>query len=323
MKALRNLQANNDLKIVALAGGVGGARLSDGLAQVLEPNHLTIIVNTGDDFTYLGLKISPDLDTVCYSLAGLANPETGWGRKNDTWHMFKHLRELNMPDWFQLGDTDMATHLARTVRLDEGYTLSQVTQEFCRLWGVQCKVLPMSDDNIQTLVYTEEGELEFQEYFVHRHSQPAVTGFRFKGVENSRPASGVLDAIRQSDAVIICPSNPWVSIDPILCVPGIKEAIITRSVYAISPIIGNKTVKGPAAKMFSELGIQPSPLAVAQHYSSVIDYLVIDNSDAGIVRDINKEGIQTIVTDILMRDQPDRGRLAREILDFIKSRRTG
>jgi LPPG:FO 2-phospho-L-lactate transferase len=312
-----------DLKIVALAGGVGGARFSDGLSRVLPPDQLTIIVNTGDDFRYLGLNISPDLDTVCYTLAGLANPASGWGRIKDTWYVLDQLRKMGMPDWFRLGDADLATHLIRTVWMNEGRTLSQVTRGFCDLWGVGCKVLPMSDDIIQTRVDTEAGDLEFQEYIVHQRCEPAVKGFRFEGITKSKPAPGVLDAINQSEAVILCPSNPWVSIDPILSVPGIRDAVISRPVYAISPIIGNKTVKGPAAKMFTELGIEPSALAVAQHYSSVIDYLAIDNSDAGIVRDINKEGIQTIVTDILMRDETDRGRLAREIIDFIVAGRKG
>jgi LPPG:FO 2-phospho-L-lactate transferase len=312
-----------DLQIVALAGGVGGARLADGLAQVLQPDRLTIIVNTGDDFTYLGLRISPDLDTVCYTLAGLANPEKGWGRSNETWRAQAKLQEMGMPDWFQLGDTDLATHITRTARLNEGCTLSQITQDFCKVWGIQCQVLPMSDDVIQTGVYTEEGDLEFQEYFVHRKCQPVVKGFKFEGVEKSKPAPGVLEAISVCDAVVVCPSNPWVSIDPILSIPGMKDALKKHPVYAVSPIIGNTTVKGPAAKMFSELGIQPSALAVAQHYAGFIDYLVIDSTDKGLVRDINMEGIKTLITDILMHDRADRGRLAREIIDVISIRRKG
>ena len=308
-----------DLKIVALAGGVGGARLADGLAQVLRPEQLTIIVNTGDDLTYLGLRISPDVDTVCYTLAGLANPETGWGRNHDTWHFQAQLRKMGMPDWFQLGDADLATHLARTVRLNEGYTLSQITQDFCKIWGIQCQVLPMSDDIIQTWVYTDEGDLEFQEYFVHRQCQPVVKGFKFEGVEKSKPAPGVLEAIAACEAVVVCPSNPWVSIDPILSIPGLMEALRLHPVFAVSPIIGTKTVKGPAAKMFSELGIQPSALAIANHYVDFIDYLAIDTIDNGLVRDINKAGIRTLVTDIIMHDRTDRGRLAREIIDVIKA----
>jgi len=308
-----------DPNIVALAGGVGGARLTDGLAQVLQPDHLTIIVNTGDDFTHLGLRISPDLDTVCYTLADLANPETGWGRKNETWHAFEHLKKMGMPDWFQLGDTDLATHLVRTIRMNQGWPLSQITQDFCRFWGIKVSILPMSDDIIQTWVYTDEGDLEFQEYFVKRQAEPKVNGFRFEGVEKSHPAPGVIEAIDKCDVVIICPSNPWVSIDPILAIPTIKDAVDRHPVFAVSPIIGNKTVKGPAAKMFSELGIEPSALAVAQHYVNLVDHFLIDNFDQVLVRDINKLGMRTYVTDILMHDKEDRGRLAGEMVDIIKA----
>lgn len=308
-----------DFNIVALAGGVGGAKLADGLAQVLQPDHLTIIVNTADDFTHLGLRISPDLDTVCYTLAELANPETGWGRINETWNVFESLVKMGMPDWFQLGDSDLATHLVRSLRLSEGCSLSQIAQDFCKMWGIEVKVLPMSDDFIQTWVYTNEGDLEFQEYFVHRRCEPIVKGFKFEGAEKSRPAPGVLEAIDKCDAVIICPSNPWVSIDPILSVPRIMAALENHLVIAISPIIGDKTIKGPAAKMFSELGIQPSALAVAQHYGSIIHCLVIDNSDNALVREIYELGIQTFVTDILMHDRLDRGRLAIEIIENINA----
>ena len=306
-----------ELNVVALAGGVGGAKLADGLAQVLQPDHLTIIVNTGDDFTHFGLRISPDLDTVCYTLAGLANPDTGWGRKDETWRVFEILKAMGMPDWFQLGDTDLATHLVRTARIDEGGTLTQITQDFCKVWGIKAKILPMSDDIIQTRVFTDEGSLGFQEYFVHRHSEPAVIGFRFEGIEQSKPAPGVLEAIEMCDVAFICPSNPWVSIDPILSVPEIRARLEKKHVYGVSPIIGNKTVKGPAAKMFAELGIQPSALAVAEHYGNLLDTFVIDRSDVSLINDINRLGSCTYVTDILMHDQADRGRLAQELLDLV------
>jgi LPPG:FO 2-phospho-L-lactate transferase len=311
----------DDLTIVALAGGVGGAKFADGLARVLQPDHLTIIVNTGDDFTHLGLRISPDLDTVCYTLAGLANPETGWGRNHETWQVFENLKKMGMPDWFQLGDADLATHLVRTFRMSNGWMLSQITSDLCQTWGVKIKVLPMSDDFIQTWVATEAGDLEFQEYFVHQHCEPVVCGFRFMGVEQSKPAPGVLQAINLCDAIVICPSNPWVSIDPILSVPGVRAEIEKHSVYAVSPIIGGKTVKGPAAKMFSELGIMPSALAVAQHYGSLLHGIMIDPSDQCSVNDINKLGIQTYVTDIFMHDEQDRGRLAQEMINFITADR--
>ena len=303
-----------DPNVVALAGGVGGAKLADGLAQVLQPDHLAIIVNTADDFTHLGLRISPDLDTICYTLAGVANPETGWGRINETWNVFESLKKMGMPDWFQLGDADLATHLVRSIRLSEGRKLSQITQDFCEIWGVNIKVFPMSDETIQTRVYANEGDMEFQEYFVHRRCEPIVHGFSFEGAEQAKPAPGVLDAINQGDVIIICPSNPWVSIDPILSVPGIKAALENHLVIAVSPIIGNKTVKGPAAKMFMEMGIQPSALSVATHYGNIIDCLVVDNSDVALEREINELGIRTLITDILMHDRSDRGRLAKEII---------
>jgi LPPG:FO 2-phospho-L-lactate transferase len=306
-----------DLKIVALAGGVGGARLADGLAQVVQPDDLTVIVNTADDFTHLGLKISPDLDTVCYTLAGMANPETGWGRINETWNVFESLKKMGMPDWFQLGDSDLATHLIRSTRLNEGLTISQITLDFCKRWGVQVKVFPMSDDIIQTWVYTNKGDLEFQEYFVHQQCEPIVKGFTFEGAEKSKPAPGVLEAIEKCDVVVICPSNPWVSIDPILSIPNIKQVLENHLVISVSPIIGGKTIKGPAAKMFAELGILPSALAVAQHYENLIHSIVIDNSDNALITDINDLGIRTYVTDIFMRDHLDRGRLAHDIIDYI------
>jgi LPPG:FO 2-phospho-L-lactate transferase len=306
-----------DLNVVALAGGVGGAKLADGLAQVLPPDQFTIIVNTGDDFTHLGLRISPDLDTVCYTLADMANPETGWGRINETWNVYNNLKNMGMPDWFQLGDSDLATHLIRTVWLNERRSISQITQTFCKLWGVQAKVLPMSDDEIQTWVYTSEGDFEFQEYFVHHKCEPTVKGFMFEGAEKSKPAPGVLEAIHQCDVVVICPSNPWVSIDPILSVPGIRNAISDHQVIAVSPIIGSKTIKGPAAKMFTELGISPSALAVAQHYDSLIQSIVIDNSDDHLNQEISRLGIHSFLTNILMRERSDRGRLAKEIIEYI------
>ena len=308
----------SDLTFVALAGGVGGAKLADGLAQVLQPEQLTIIVNTADDFTHLGLRISPDLDTVCYTLTGLANPITGWGRDHETWNVFDQLKRLGLPDWFQLGDTDLATHIARTAYLAEGMSLTQITQEFCGKMGVQGRVLPMSDDAVQTRIITDEGELEFQEYFVHRKCMPIVKEIHFIGVESASPAPGVVEAIAGADAVVICPSNPWVSIDPILAVPGILNALKGQLVLAVSPIIGDQTIKGPAAKMFSEMGIQPSALAVAEHYANLIDGIVIDESDDGMKVSIEALGVRTYSTDILMHDRADRGRLANELIAWTK-----
>jgi LPPG:FO 2-phospho-L-lactate transferase len=303
----------NKLKIVALAGGVGGAKLAHGLAQILPPEDLTVIVNTGDDFEHYGLYICPDLDTVCYTLAGLANPETGWGRAGETWNVIENTSKLGGPDWFALGDQDLGTHLERTRRLKEGQTLTQVTKDFCKAWGVEHEVLPMSDQPVRTIVETEEGELAFQEYFVHRRCEPLVRGFRFDGVEVAETAPGAREAIQSAEAVIICPSNPWVSIDPILQV--IKR--MEKPVIAVSPIISGKTVKGPAAKMFLELGIEPSALAVANHYCDLAMGFVLDTLDQQLQENIRSLNMRTLVTNTLMKGLDNRKQLASDILDFI------
>jgi len=301
------------MKILALAGGVGGAKLAHGLAQILPPEDLTIIVNTGDDFEHLGLTICPDLDTVCYTLAGLANPETGWGRKDETWNTISNIERLGGPNWFRLGDQDIATHLERTRRLKEGKSLSQVTKEFCVAWGIKQTVLPMSDSPVRTIVDTYEGELAFQEYFVHRHCEPRVKGFRFDGIEGAQPVVGARKAIEAAQAVVICPSNPWVSIDPILHV--LKK--IDKPVIAVSPIIGGKTVKGPAAKMYAELGIEPSALAVAEHYHDLLTGFVFDSEDRQLSDNFKRGKI--LVTDTLMNSRSDRARLAMAVLQFVGS----
>ncbi len=306
-------------KIVALAGGVGGAKLAHGLSALLPPDALTVIVNTGDDFTHWELSISPDLDTVCYTLAGLANPVTGWGRVDETWQVFESMQALGAPDWFRLGDRDLATHLARTMRLRQGEPLSRITQDFCQTWGVRHTVLPMSDQPVATVVDTlEHGELGFQEYFVLRRCEPQVSGFRFQGVESARPAPGTLEAIQAADAVVFCPSNPWVSIDPILAVSGLRAAIQKKVVVAVSPIIGGQTVKGPAAKMFAELGIAPSALAVAQHYQGLLRGFVLDHADAALAADVEKLGMTAHVTQTLMKNVNDRMTLAEDVLHFIE-----
>jgi LPPG:FO 2-phospho-L-lactate transferase len=309
------------LKIVALAGGVGGAKLAHGLAQVLPPEDLTVIVNTGDDFEHYGLYICPDLDTVCYTLAGMANPETGWGRADETWNMIGNLSKLGGIDWFKLGDKDLGTHLERTRRLKEGYSLSQVTKDFCKAWGIQHTVLPMSDKPVRTFVETEEGQLDFQEYFVHRRCEPRVTGFWFDGVEQAEPVRGAREAIQASDAVIICPSNPWVSIDPILRVlsPFLSGEGPEVRLVAVSPIIGGQAVKGPAAKMYQELGIEPSALAVAKHYQGLATDFVLDQIDEQLNESVKGLNMMTFVTNTLMKSHEDRKRLATDLLKFIGS----
>jgi LPPG:FO 2-phospho-L-lactate transferase len=302
-----------NLKIVALAGGVGGAKLAHGLAQILPPENLTVIVNTGDDFEHYGLTICPDLDTVCYTLAGLANPKTGWGRINESWNAFENFSKLGGPDWFQLGDQDLGTHLERTRRLKAGESLSQITRDFCRAWGIEHTILPMSDQPVRTVVATQEGDLAFQEYFVHRRCEPKVKGFRFEGVDRAKPAPGLYEAIQAAEAVIICPSNPWVSIDPILRV----LSKIEKPIYAVSPIIGGETVKGPAAKMYRELGIEPSAFAVANHYRGLLTGFVLDSVDAQLIGTVQGLNMQVLVTNTLMNSHDNRRQLANELLSFI------
>ncbi|MGE5379180.1 MAG: 2-phospho-L-lactate transferase [Bacteroidota bacterium] len=307
------------MRIVAFAGGVGGAKLVHGLAQNLAPDDLTVIVNTGDDFEHYGLYICPDLDTVCYTLAGLANPETGWGRTNETWNTIANASRLGGPGWFNLGDQDLGTHLERTRRMKEGQCLSGITRDFCKAWGIQATVLPMSDQKVSTIVNTEEGELAFQEYFVHRRCEPRIKSFRFEGADQAEPAPGVREAIEAADAIILCPSNPWVSIDPILRVlsPLPAGEQWGGRVFAVSPIIGGETVKGPAAKMYRELGIEPSALAVANHYRSLATGFVIDTLDEQLQGDIMGLSMQVLVTNTLMKSHVDRSRLAQDLLGFI------
>lgn len=310
------------MKIVALAGGVGGAKLAHGLAQILSPEELTIIVNTGDDFDHYGLYICPDLDTVCYTLAGLANPETGWGRAEESWNAMGSLSKVGGLDWFKLGDKDLGTHLERTRRLKAGHPLSKITKDFCEAWGIQHIVLPMSDQPVRTYVETEEGELAFQEYFVHRRCEPHVTGFWFDGVDKAEPAPGTREAFQSADAIVICPSNPWVSVDPILRVldyPSKRGWVEGKKVFAVSPIIGGQAIKGPAAKMYRELGIEPSALAVANHYRGLATDFVFDQIDEQLNESIKGLSMQPHVTNTLMKSHDDRKRLAKAVLHFIGS----
>lgn len=298
------------MKVVALAGGVGGAKLADGLARVLPPENLTIVVNTGDDFEHLGLTICPDLDTVLYTLAGLAHPDMGWGRRDETWGFLESLEALGGPSWFRLGDRDLALHVLRSHRLAAGERLSLVMEDVARAFGVRPRLLPMTDDRVRTIVVSEEGDLPFQEYFVARGFQPRVRGFRFEGADGARPAPGVLESLEAADAVVFCPSNPFVSLDPILSVPGIREALARRPAIAVSPIIGGKAVKGPAAKMFQEMGVQPSPVAVARHFDRLLGGMIIDRADSGSARELEEMGLRVRVLPTLMKSSEDRRRLA-------------
>jgi len=309
------------MKIVALAGGVGGAKLAHGLAQLLKPEELTIIVNTGDDFEHYGLYICPDLDTVCYTLAGIANPGTGWGRVNETWNVMENISRLGGLDWFRLGDQDLGTHLERTRRLKDGDSLSEITRYLCRAWDIKPTILPMSDQPVRTIVDTDEGELAFQEYFVHRRCEPRVKGFRFDGTDQAEPAPGAREAIESADAIVICPSNPWVSIDPILKVFSNQERGLGegKKVIVVSPIIGGETVKGPAAKMYRELGLEPSALAVANHYRGLVTHFVMDAIDAQLIESVRGLNMQVHVTKTVMKSHEDRKLLAEDTLNCIGS----
>ena len=305
------------MKVVALAGGVGGAKLVHGLAMVLPPDDLSIVVNTGDDFEYLGLYICPDLDTVCYTLAEIANPKTGWGRDDESWVTFNEIAVVGGPGWFRLGDKDLATHLIRTAQLIDGRKLSEITKEFCGIWGIKHTVYPMSEEPVRTMVHTINGDiLGFQEYFVHQKCKPVVDHFEFRGIEAARPTPKVLKAIKACDLVVFAPSNPWVSIDPILAIPGYRDAIFQKPVIAVSPLIGGKAIKGPAAKIYQELGIQPCASAVAKHYQDLLTGFIIDNSDRAELEKIERWRIIALVTDILMKNNQDRLRLAKDVLQF-------
>ncbi|HEY6259733.1 MAG TPA: 2-phospho-L-lactate transferase [Xanthobacteraceae bacterium] len=311
------LRPTDERSVLALSGGVGGAKLALGLARVLPPGNLTVVANTGDDFEHLGLHVSPDLDTLTYVLAGLDNPQTGWGRRNETWSFMEAIAEIGGETWFRLGDRDLALHVERTRRLKAGETLTQITADLTRRFGIASRVLPMADDPVRTRVETREGMLDFQRYFVARQCAPEVTGFVFDGAERATPQEGVLQALRHPGlrAVIICPSNPFISIDPILAVPGLRQALTaaTAPVIAVSPIIAGRAVKGPTAKMMAELGLTVDPLTVAAHYRGLIDGYVLDEADSGLAAllDLPVEATRT-----LMQSLDDREALARAVLDF-------
>jgi len=301
--------------VVALCGGVGGAKLAQGFSMALQPEDLSIIVNTGDDFQHLGLHIAPDLDSVMYALAELSDPVRGWGRRDETWTFMQALKALGGENWFQLGDGDLATHVERSWRLARGATLSEVTAHLCRALGIAPRVLPMSDDAVRPRVRTAEGWLDFQEYFVHQQCRPAVREFVFAGAESARAQPDALAALERRDlrAIVICPSNPFVSVEPILAVPGIRAAIRQSDapVVAVTPIIGGKAIKGPAAKMLAELGLEVSGAAVAWRYAGIIDGFVIDETDP-IPEPL--PGVTFFSAATLMNSADDRLRLARTVL---------
>jgi LPPG:FO 2-phospho-L-lactate transferase len=301
--------------VVALSGGIGGAKLALGLSRVLPAEALTIVANTGDDFEHLGLSVSPDLDTLMYVLAGLDNPETGWGRRDETWSFMDSLGALGGETWFRLGDHDLAAHVERTRRLRAGETLSQVTADFCRRLGIGPRLLPATDDRLRTRLRTEDGWLDFQDYFVRLRCRPVVRAIAFDGAPAARPQPEVIAALRDPRlcAVVICPSNPLVSIEPILAVPGLRAAIeaCAAPVVAVSPIIGGRAVKGPTAKMLSELGIPPGAAAVAHRYGALLHGYVMDEADADEARLVE---VPVILARTLMTTLADREALARTVL---------
>jgi LPPG:FO 2-phospho-L-lactate transferase len=306
--------------IVALAGGVGAARFLDGLSQVHPPKEICIIGNTGDDMEMHGLYICPDLDTVVYTLAGLANPVHGWGVEGDSFRCLEALGKLNAETWFQLGDRDLATHIYRTARLRAGESLSTVTEAIARSLGVACTLKPVSDDPVRTIVQTPGGPLEFQTYFVRRRAQDEVLGVEFQGANDARPAPGVLRAIRSASAIVFCPSNPIISIGPILAVPGIRQAIRRRKcpAAAISPIIGGRALKGPAADMMRGMGMEVSALGVARMYRGLVDLFVLDRADKRLAPEVEKLGMRAVVTNTIMTGAAQKKALARAVLKALE-----
>jgi len=307
---------NQDCSIVILAGGVGGAKLADGVAQVVPPENLTVIVNSGDDFQHMGLTICPDLDTVMYALAGVENPETGWGRAGESWRIMAEVGRLGGPEWFKLGDLDLATHLVRSQLLDTGHTLTEVTQILCDKFNIEISVLPMSDQPAPTMIDTDQGLMPFQTWFVEHKWQPAVREVVLPDVIST---AQVVSCLESADLILIAPSNPFVSINPILNVYPIRSMLadLAELVIAVSPIIAGEAVKGPAAKMMAELGMNASSADIAKYYGDFIDVFVFDRRDNAL---FNQEGslkdLIVFQTDTLMNNRQDRHRLAQEILDF-------
>ena len=308
-------------RVTVLTGGVGGAKLALGLCHAIPAEHVTAIVNTGDDFTHLGLAISPDIDTLLYTLAGKANPVQGWGRAQETWTFMEALRSLGGADWFNLGDGDLALHVQRTQRLREGETLSAIIAAFAVAWGIRATILPMSDDRVATRVLTHEGELDFQHYFVREKCLPTVRAIHFAGAQVAGAAPGVIEALRdeRSRAILIAPSNPFLSIDPILAVPAIRQALLqTRvPVVAVSPLVGGAAVKGPTAKIMREMGLEISADMVSRHYGELLDGMLIDERDPPSALDLPHARADT-----LMQTLDDRIRVARAALELADSLRT-
>ena len=315
---MNNTQINQ--AVLALCGGVGGAKLACGLSRSARPEDLLVVVNTGDDFSHLGLHISPDLDTVMYTLAGVADPERGWGIAGETWNFMEALARFEGPDWFKLGDRDLATHVCRTRALENGRGLAEVTRELCHAFGIAHRLLPMTDDRLRTVIVTDQGELPFQDYFVRLGCRPRVRAVRFDGADTARPHPDLASCLDKGepDAVILCPSNPFLSIDPILSLEGVRSSLqtIPAPVVAVSPIVGGKALKGPAAKIMEELDMPASNLSIAEYYRDILNGLIIDRADEHEAEAIEKLGIKVKVANSVMRSMQDRKKLADTTLRF-------
>ncbi|GAD48503.1 2-phospho-L-lactate transferase [Caenibius tardaugens NBRC 16725] len=308
------------IRVLALCGGIGGAKLALGLSHILPPDDLAILVNTGDDFEHLGLTISPDVDTVTYTLAGLNNTELGWGLAGESWAFMDQLRKLGGEGWFNLGDRDLALHIERTQRLHAGESLSAITADVAARLGVAPRLLPMSDDPVRTVLDTDEGTLEFQHYFVGRQAQPAVSAIAYRGADTARPNPAALAALADPalEAVIICPSNPWLSIAPLLAMPALRHALeqTAAPVIAISPIVGGKAIKGPTAKLMGELGLPVTAHTVARFYAGLASAYVLDEADSDLADDIKALGLAVDVQPTVMTDLASKTALAGQVLDF-------
>ena len=308
------------VKYLALSGGVGGAKLAVGLTHAVPPEELAVLVNTGDDFEHLGLHVSPDLDTLLYTLAGINNPTTGWGRDAETWSFMGALEEVGAPTWFRLGDKDLALNVLRTHALRSGTTLNEFTADIAERWGIASRIIPMSNETVRTVIETEIGPLDFQDYFVRRRCEPVAQSIQFRGASNAAPVAELEEIMTAGSlaAVIICPSNPYLSIDPILSVPGIRDALrrCGAPVVAVSPVVSGESLKGPTAKIMNELGIICSATAIAQHYRGLINGLLIDADDASLEADIADFGMAVKLSNIVMRSAEDRCTLAKMVVQF-------
>jgi len=315
-----NLKTKN--KILALSGGIGGAKLAHGLSKILKPEQLMIMTNTGDDFVHFEFTICPDLDTVMYTLAEMANPETLWGVKGETWQFMDAMARYDEETWFNLGDRDLATHVIRNRLIKSGKTLTEVTRHLCLKLDVKHRIVPMSDDSVSTWVKTSEKDMPFQEYFVKRKCEPVISGFNFAGIDKAKPNQCVIDFLQDPDlaGIVICPSNPFVSVDPILSLPGMRKHIIDSGVpvICVSPIVGGKAIKGPTSKMMSELSMPTTATAVADYYQELINGMVVDTVDKELAGEIEAKGIKILVSKTVMRSVQDKINLAKDVIEFIK-----